>query len=284
MQGLWSEANKRPKGNVNTAHDYWQGFAITVKKTPFLELFAFTNTDHVISSREFCRSIIYAHMWREQDEISTKLLPSRVSWSGETKPSSIRGLFGTNTILWITGRAFEISWNRCLISAMKIRAARNCFATRAMPAKNLHQIKKRTGEACKFKAQIHWFYSLNMQMRGVLVGAFIIIALAPWRRELADLRNITGKSFSLISITFRTQLHNAMKKKKLFASFKLNFSTMLHFVSSVTNKFNFSTMLNFVSSVTNNLHFFYFTFFPRRNYLSTLKPKSGNGEEMNVKV
>lgn len=80
---------------------------------------------------------------------------------------------------------------------MKIRAARNCFAARAMPAKNLHQIKKRTGEACKFKAQIHWFYSLNMQMRGVLVAAFIIIALAPWRRELADLRNITGKSFSL---------------------------------------------------------------------------------------
>ena len=38
---------------------------------------------------------------------------------------------------------------RCLISAMKICAARISFAARATPAKNLHQIKKRTGEACK---------------------------------------------------------------------------------------------------------------------------------------
>ena len=89
-QCLWSETNKLPKGNVNTARDFLTRLRNHCQKHhTFLELFVFA-TAHVISSGHFfSRWIIYAYIWRRKDDNSKKLWPSRVSsrdlnWGNKT--------------------------------------------------------------------------------------------------------------------------------------------------------------------------------------------------------
>ena len=78
----------------------------------------------------------------------------------------------------------------------------------------------------------------------------------------------------LILIKSRTQLHNAMKKKIVR-------------LLKVEPFIKLALLILHISIIT--FHYFYFTYFPgkKKRFIdskTTLQPKSGDGEDMNVKV